>query len=87
MSVFIRTKIFPPPLFPKWEYIEFYKNEDKCAHYEISHLKAKEESKSENESHSVMSDSWRPRGLLQARILEWVAFAFYRESSQPRDRT
>ena len=26
-------------------------------------------------------------GILQARILEWVAFAFSRESSQPRDQT
>ena len=26
-------------------------------------------------------------GILQARILEWVAFSFSRESSQPRDRT
>ena len=26
-------------------------------------------------------------GILQARILEWVAFLFSRESSQPRDRT
>ena len=26
-------------------------------------------------------------GILQARILEWIAFAFYRGSSQPRDRT
>ena len=26
-------------------------------------------------------------GVLQARILEWVAFPFSRESSQPRDRT
>ena len=26
-------------------------------------------------------------GILQARILEWVAFAFSRESSQPMDRT
>ena len=25
--------------------------------------------------------------ILQARILEWVAFPFSRESSQPRDRT
>ena len=24
-------------------------------------------------------------GILQARILEWVAISFYRESSQPRD--
>ena len=52
-------------------------------------------------SHSVMSDSLRPRetpwtvacqaplpmGLLQARILEWVAFPFSRGSSQPKDRT
>ena len=26
-------------------------------------------------------------GILQARILEWVAFSFPRGSSQPRDRT
>ena len=26
-------------------------------------------------------------GILQARILEWVAFPFPRGSSQPRDRT
>ena len=34
---------------------------------------------------------WDPRdlvhGILQARILEWVAFPFSRESSQPRDWT
>ena len=27
------------------------------------------------------------RGILQARILEWVAFSFSRGSSQPRDWT
>ena len=26
-------------------------------------------------------------GILQARILEWVAFSFSKGSSQPRDRT
>ena len=26
-------------------------------------------------------------GILQARILEWVAISFYRGSSQPRDQT
>ena len=26
-------------------------------------------------------------GVLQARILEWVAFAFFRGSSQPRNQT
>ena len=45
---------------------------------------------------SVMSDSSRPRGLcppgfsihgiLQARILDWVAIAFSRGSSWPRDQ-
>ena len=25
-------------------------------------------------------------GILQARILEWVAISFYRESFQPRDK-
>ena len=34
-----------------------------------------------------MSDSLRPYGILQARILEWVAFPFSRGSSQPRDQT
>ena len=43
-----------------------------------------------SESRSV--DSLRPmdytvHGILQARILEWVAFAFSRGSFQPRDRT
>ena len=42
-----------------------------------------------SESHSVVSDSLLLHGLyiLQARILEWVAFPFSRASSQPRDRT
>jgi len=48
-------------------------------------------------NHSVMSDSLRPHelyppvfsvhGILQARILEWIAIPFSRGSSQPRDRT
>ena len=46
---------------------------------------------SESESCSVVYDSLWPHGLvhriLQARILEWVAFPVSRESSQPRDRT
>ena len=48
-------------------------------------------------SHSVVSDSLRPwtvafqallsPGILQARMLEWVAIPSSRGSSQPRDRT
>ena len=48
-------------------------------------------------SHSIMSDSLGPveysppgssvQGILQAKILEWVAVAFSRGSSQPRDWT
>ena len=48
-------------------------------------------------SRSVVSGSLRPvdcstpsssvHGILQARILEWVAISFSRGSSQPRDRT
>ena len=30
---------------------------------------------------------YRVHGILQARILEWVAFSFSRGSSQPRDQT
>ena len=33
------------------------------------------------------SMDYRAHGILQARILEWVAFPFSRGSSQPRDRT
>ena len=43
-----------------------------------------------SESHSVVSDSSQLHGfhgILQARILEWVAFPFSRGSSQPRDQT
>ena len=47
--------------------------------------------KVKSESHSVMSDSLRPHGLvhgiLQARILEWVACPFFRGSSRPRSQT
>ena len=42
---------------------------------------------SESESHSVLSDSLRPQGILQARILEWVPFRFSRVTSQPRDQS
>ena len=40
------------------------------------------------ESCSVISDSLQPQvhGILQARILEWVAFPFSRGSSQPSDQ-
>ena len=40
-----------------------------------------------SESHSVVSDSLQLHGILQARILEWVAFPFSRGSSQHRDWT
>ena len=50
---------------------------------------------SESVSHSVMSNSATPwavahqaslsMGILQVRILEWVAIPFSRGSSQPRD--
>ena len=48
---------------------------------------------SESGSCSALSDSLWPHGLytvhgiLQARILEWVAYPFSRASSQPRDWT
>ena len=41
-----------------------------------------------SESRSVVSDSLQPpfHGILQARILEWLAFPS-KVSSQPKDRT
>ena len=46
----------------------------------------------ESESRLVVSDSFYPMdyivgGILQARILEWVAFPLSRGSSQPRNQT
>ena len=48
-------------------------------------------------SHSVVSDFFDPmgcsppsssvHGILQARILEWIAISFSRGSSRPRDQT
>ena len=38
-------------------------------------------------SHSVVSYSLRPHGILQARILKSIAISFSRVSSQPSDRT
>ena len=48
--------------------------------------------KSESEDRSVCPTLCDPmdytvHGILQARILQWVAFPFSRGSSQPRDRT
>jgi len=44
-----------------------------------------------SESHSVVSDSLQPHGkvhgILQVRILEWIAISFSRESSQPSHQT
>ena len=58
---------------------------------EDSHVKGLRE-KTESESLSVVSDSCNPmeypvHGILQARVLEWVAISFSRGSSQTRDQT
>ena len=50
------------------------------------------QSESESESCSVGSDCLWPmdyivHGIIQARILEWVALPFSRGASQPRDQT
>ena len=49
--------------------------------------------KKKSESGSVVSDSlqlhglYKAHGILQARMLEWVAFPFFRGSSQLGDQT
>ena len=55
-------------------------------------LKKKKKSESEakvSQSCPILCDpmDYTVHGILQTRILEWVAFPFSRESSQPRDRT
>ena len=59
------------------------------SHMKKSNFSRKE---SESESHSVVPTLCNPmdctvHGILQARILEWLAFPFSRGSSQRRDRT
>jgi len=54
--------------------------------------KLKSQSEWLSESRSVMSDSlqshdYTVHGILQARLLEWVAFPFSRASFRPRDQT
>ena len=41
------------------------------------------------QSHLTLCDpmDYKVHGILQARILEWVAIPFSREYSQPRDQT
>ena len=49
----------------------------------------KMKSESESQSYQTVCDpmGYTAHGILQARILEWVAFLFSRGSSQPRDQT
>ena len=63
----------------------------KKKHYSPQRKRKINERKRVSESLSVVSDSLRPHGIvhgiLQTRILEWVAVRFSRGSSQPRDGT
>ena len=92
---------FPEILSKRASYIIHYTMAKKlkvtCSvRYRISVYYGSGKSESESVSHSVMSNSLWTRGLyslpafsvygiLQARILEWVAIPFFRESSWPRD--
>ena len=67
------------PRDPTWISCGFCIGRQILYHWEGSHIDTKR-----SEICSVVSNSLR---ILQARILEWVAFPFSRGSSQPRDRT
>ena len=69
-----------------------------CKKWHLGHIQAARELVPAVVSCLMVSDSLRADGLyslpgsslhgiLQARILEWVAISFSRESSQPRDQT
>ena len=66
-----------------------------CSHFNIFEIRMAlliDDEEKWSESHSVVSNSLRPmdytvHGILQAKILEWVAFPFFRGSSQARDQT
>ena len=67
------------------KYSNFYRAAKHCTQYILYNIACIQFSPSE--SHSAVSDSLRPHGLvhgnLQARVLEWVAFPFSWGSSQP----
>ena len=53
----------------------------------LSGLENRDDAESESEGGSIVTYALQPNGILQARILEWVAFPFSRGSSQPRDQS
>ena len=55
--------------------------------YQVFGKEAACQCRSESESCSGDPMDYTVHGILQARILEWVAFPFSRGSSQPRDQT
>ena len=90
------TTLPPPPLI----YTAAVHWFSSCFYFEIADLSTSQfphVTFLKSVSCSVMSDSLRPmacsppgssvHGILQARILEWVAMPFLRRSSQPRART
>ena len=69
-----------------------------CLHNLVCELlQSSEEGESESVTHTVVFNSLRPHdcnllgssvhGILQTRLLEWVAILFSSGSSQPRNRT
>ena len=74
--MFIACLFIIPPNWkkPKWPLTEELTNCGICTQW------------NESESHSVMSDSLWPYGILQVRILEWVAFPFSGVPSWLRSR-
>ena len=62
--------------------IHMQKNEFGPLYYNIYKVKV-------TQSYPTLCDpmDYTVQGILQARILEWVAFAFSRGSSQPSDQT
>ena len=67
-------------------------NEPRSPAVQADSLPTELRGKPQSDSCSVMSTLCNPKdytvhGILQARILEWVATPFSRESSQPKDQT
>ena len=56
---------------------------------EIKPVNLKRSESEKSLSHATLCDpmDYIVHGILQARILEWAAFPFFRESSQPRNQT
>ena len=75
------------PDMKQWTGSKLEKEYIKAVYCHPAYLTYMQSEKWKSLSHVWLFADYTVHAILQARILEWVAFCFSRGSSQPRDRT